>query len=499
MEIPHKRNLHSKTLKTVIIAVLVGFLLISAFFLLYDQLILGIIFLTLPFGLLQVSFVFLYPRVGIITALVVNYFAMGLARYIPGPLGLSVDALLAMTWLAVIFSQFNRKVNWRLAWNGFTAAAIIWYLYALLQFFNPEAISRIAWFYAMRGIALYMVLTIPLVFLAFHHKKDLDQMLKLWAWFTLAGVAKGVMQQIIGPDPWEQQWLAVIGGKTHLLPGGLRIFSFFTDAATYGGSMGYSAVVFLIIALHTTSSRQRLFYALVGIAALYGMVISGTRGALAVPFAGLALYAVLSKQIKMLITGGALMISIFIFLKFTTIGNSVYEIRRFRTGLDPDNPSLMVRKENQERLKVYLADRPFGGGLGSAGNWGLRFSPGTFLAETPTDSWYVQIWAELGRVGLSLHLMILLYILGFSSYLILFKLKSPELKAKAAALLSGMFGIMVASYGSGALGQMPNGLIVYMSMAFIHLMPHWEKEESTSLRPSAQMTAAHSSPENLSK
>jgi O-antigen ligase len=177
-----------------------------------------------------------------------------------------------------------------------------------------------------------------------------------------------------------------------------------------------------------------------------------------------------------MVAGVVIMVGVFGFLKFTTIGNSVYEIRRFRTGLDPDNPSLVVRFENQQKLKAYLADKPFGGGIGSAGNWGLRFSPGTFLANTPTDSWYVQIWAEQGIVGLSLHLMILLYILGYGSYYCMVQCKNERYKYKAIALLSGMFGIMAASYGSGALGQMPNGLIVYMSMAFIFMMRGWEKD-----------------------
>jgi len=40
---------------------------------------------------------------------------------------------------------------------------------------------------------------------------------------------------------------------------------------------------------------------------------------------------------------------------------------------------------------------------------------------------------------------------------------------------------MVASYSSNAFGQMPNGIIIYMSMAFIFLMYKWDqKEESIS-------------------
>ncbi|MBI9067946.1 MAG: hypothetical protein JEZ09_11685 [Salinivirgaceae bacterium] len=467
----NKRNVIKLLFAALLLLCLIG----ASLFFYSANLIAGIITLILPIAILFIATIFLYPRFGFLAAFVANYFALGVARYLPAPLGLLVDGLLLLTWLSVFFSQFNKKVEWRKARNGLTIVAIIWYAYALFQLFNPQAVSIVAWFYAMRGFSLYMLLTAPLVFLVFNKKENMEQMLKLWAWFTLAAVFKGVMQHTIGPDPWEQHWLSVIGGKTHILPQGLRIFSFFPDASIYGGSMGFSGIVFLIIAMYTPNTLKKIFYLIVGFSAFYAMLISGTRGAIAVPFAGIALYAILSKKVKMLILGSLICISVFVILKYTTIGNSVYEIRRFRGGLEADNPSLVVRKENKKLLKAYLADKPFGGGIGSAANWGMRFSPGTFLAETPTDSWYVQIWAEQGRVGLFLHISILIYILSHCSWIIMFKLKSIELKGKASALLAGMFGVMAASYSSGALGQLPNGIIIYTSMAFIFMMPEWEK------------------------
>ncbi len=469
-----------KSPKPLAISLIAGFFVVitgATFLLSTGNLPLGIVIYALPFVLFLISLIFVYPSWGLWTAFIANYFALGIARYVPAPLGLSIDGLLVLTWLAVIFSQFNKKVHWKDAWNGLTIAAIIWYGYALFQLFNPEAVSSIAWFYAMRGVSLYMVLTVPLAFLLLNKPKDLEKMLRWWGLFTLVGVAKGMMQKFVGPDPWEQYWLDTVGGKTHMLSQGLRIFSFFSDAATYGGSMGFSGVVFSILTLNATTLKKKLFFGSVAFMAFYGMLISGTRGAIAVPFGGFTMYAILSKKVKMLVVGGIIMISIYSFLRFTTIGNSVYEIRRFRGALDPDNPSLMVRKENQQKLRVYLASRPFGGGIGSAGNWGLRFSPGTFLAETPTDSWYVQIWAEQGRVGLTLHLTILGFIILKSAQILMFKLKNQKFIGYGSALCSGIFGVMAASYGSGALGQMPNGLIIYISMAFIFMMPKWEEKK----------------------
>jgi hypothetical protein len=34
-----------------------------------------------------------------------------------------------------------------------------------------------------------------------------------------------------------------------------------------------------------------------------------------------------------------------------------------------------------------------------------------------------------------------------------------------SALASGMFGVMVASYGNAVLGQMPTSMLIYVSMA----------------------------------
>jgi uncharacterized protein (UPF0333 family) len=457
--------------------ILISCLVLSVIFFSNNQIFPGLIVLIVPFLIASLGFIFARPVVGFITLLFANYFAIGLSRYISGPLGLSVDGLLILTWLAVIFSQFNQKLNWKDAWNELTFVAIIWFGYSIFQFFNPEAVSKEAWFYAMRGISLYMLLTLPLVFLILNKPKQLHLFLQIWAWLTIIAVLKGIMQKFIGPDPWEDQWLDAGGGKTHRLAQGLRIFSFFSDSATYGGSMGFSGVVFSILALYTNQTKQKIFYLAVGLLAFYALLISGTRGALAVPFGGFFFYAIISKRFKILLLIIVMLVGAYSFLKFTTIGESVYEIRRFREAVDSDNASLAVRQENQQKFAAYLTDRPFGGGIGSAGNWGLRFSSGTFLAETPPDGWYVQIWAEQGIVGLILYLSILVFIIVRCSYIVMFKLKNKYYIGIASAFTSGIFGVMVASYSSGALGQMPNGIIIYTALAFILMMEKWEKND----------------------
>ena len=122
-----------------------------------------------------------------------------------------------------------------------------------------------------------------------------------------------------------------------------------------------------------------------------------------------------------------------------------------------------------------MASRPIGGGIGSAGSWGQRFSPGTLLAETPTDSWYVRIWAENGVIGLWVHLsMIFTFVIGGS--IMIFRMKNDKmLRQTAMALFAGFVGIAFASYGNQVLGQAPTGVVVFMSIAFVWLAYRWDK------------------------
>ena len=165
--------------------------------------------------------------------------------------------MLVFTFVTLIFSQFNHKVNWGLAAKDYTYWGLIWFGMTLMQLFNPEAVSREAWFYAMRGQAFYIVLTVPLVYIIFNKPKDLELLIKLCAWFTILAIGKGIMQKHMGVDRWEQQWLNVPGNRsTHILFGQLRVFSFFSDAGTYGGSMGYFGVIFSILGIYSVKSKK---------------------------------------------------------------------------------------------------------------------------------------------------------------------------------------------------------------------------------------------------
>ena len=424
----------------------------------------------IPLALLFLNRLFNNPKFGMYSLVFLGFTANGLYRYVGDyPFGLSVDFLLVITYIALIFKEFYRKIDWSPAANDLTFLASVWFLYALLEIINPESRSKEAWFYAMRAESLYMLLIVPLIFLLLNKSKDLNTFLYLWAILSIVSTLKGFIQLNIGLDPWEQRWMSAGAYQTHLLFGKLRAFSFFSDAGQFGAAQAHAGVVGTIAFLHAHKYKERVLFGAMAITGFYGMFISGTRGAIAVPFAGFFLYLILTRNLKLITLGTFLGLIIFVFFKFTTIGNGVYAINRMRTAFNPNDPSLQLRLENQRKLRVYLANKPIGGGIGTSHYWGQRFTPGSYLSTVATDSWYVMIWVEQGVIGLTLHLLILFYILGRGAYLTMFHVRDPVLQGKLFALASGILGIMAASYGNGVIGQIPTAPLVYASMAFLFM------------------------------
>lgn len=433
--------------------------------------------LVLPFAVFFLIKVFENPLVGFFSVYVVNFIALGLARYVlQAPFGLLVDGFLVLTFIAVFFKYFYEKFDWSRLNNQVVFVALIWFGYSLFEFVNPTVVSRVAWVYHVRGVSLYMLMTVILVFILMDKYKYFMWFIYLWFFFEVLGSMKGMVQLYVGLDPYEVRWLDVVGRSTHILFGKLRVFSFFTDAGQFGASQGHTAMIASIFALTTKSYKQRVIYIIVALFCFWGMFISGTRGIWGVLAGTGVFWLLLNRNFKLFFIGVAIAATVFYFFRYTYIGQAYYFVQRMRGAFDPNNPSLLVRLENQAKLRPYLALRPFGGGIGNAGAKAQRFAPNTFLANTPTDSWYVEIWAEQGVVGLALHLGLMAFILIKGSYIIMHRIRDPELKGKMIAIISGIFGIMVSSFGNGVFGQMPTGLLMYSSMAFIFLSPMYDRE-----------------------
>ena len=175
--------------------------------------------------------------------------------------------------------------------------------------------------------------------------------------------------------------------------------------------------------------------------------------------------------------GTSMLLFIYIFFAFTTIGQSNSSIRRIRTAFNPTkDASYIVRKENQKKLATYLKYKPFGEGLGLSGDGlGVKIST-RFTTSIPTDSWYVKIWVETGIVGLILYLSMIFFTIGWGGWIIATQIKDLELKGLLSGLLCGIFGMFINAYANSFWGQFPTMIIAFMGLTFVLNGPYFDKE-----------------------
>lgn len=429
--------------------------------------------ISVPFVLIYLTLFYKYPRTGVYTALGLGFVLPIFGRYVPLPVpwGLGIDILLVLTYLILFFKHW-KYLNFKLARNIVVFLMSLWMGYIVLQIANPEARSVAAWFYTMRGLGLYQFLIIPLGFILFNRKKDWYNFFNLWIGFSLLGIFWAMKQDFFGVSAQEQAWLDAGANLTHILFGKLRIFSYYYDAGTYGAAMGQISIMCLIMFLGPFSFKRRVFYLICGLLFFWGLMLSGTRGALAVPAIGGILYLIMIRNARLIIVGTIVMAFSFSFLKFTTIMHSNDQIRRLRTALNPEDASLHTRLVNRERLTEYLKGKPFGGGLGTTGSWGMRFSPNTWLANFPPDGLYTRIRAETGLVGRLFYvgMWLTILILGVR---IMWRLESKEHQTIAMAFLAGYAGILMANYGNEVMTQFPVNLTTFFGITFVFSMRYW--------------------------
>lgn len=442
-----------------------------------SQIILALLLAFFPLFLYVVIRMINRPDVIFLTVFTLSYFIMGLTRYIPGLQGgIVLDVLLLFTLFVTLLSSLNNsKIKWCESRNLLTVMTGIWLIYCILLVFNPET-TLSNWATSVRGIAVYLFVFPLLTVVLFNEYKYLKYFLLLLAVLTLLAVFKMMIQKYVGFDAAERNWLFTRGGSTtHLVSGGTRYFSFFTDAANFGGGMGMAMVIFFFAGLYIRSTPLRFFYISVALLAGYAMMLSGTRAAIAVPFAGFAFFILLSKNWRIIILGIILFLFAFVFFKFTYIGHGNYEIRRMRSAFNvTQDASFQVRLSNQAKMRTFMQNHPLGIGIGKA----KRAEPGDYMYNMATDTSLVYIWVETGIVGVILFLSIYLVLFVRGTYDVLFRIKNNELRGLLCALLSGIAGMLVCSYANETLLIIPNGPIVYISMGFIFMGRKYDRSIS---------------------
>jgi O-antigen ligase len=163
-------------------------------------------------------------------------------------------------------------------------------------------------------------------------------------------------------------------------------------------------------------------------------------------------------------------------LAFTNIGQGNQQIRRMRSAFDKSDASANQRSINQEAMKKYLAEAPWGIGMGVGYQNVPANNKYTFMATVPPDSEYVFIWIHTGIIGITIFLICTALMLLGACWIVFVRLKSPSLRGIGAGFCCAFVAIQLGGYGNQVLMQFPNCLIFYGGLSIVYVLPHIEKE-----------------------
>lgn len=435
----------------------------------------------IPIIILVVLATFRYSMFAFWTLFVVNFFIMwrGKMMSLPFPASLPNEVLeiilLALAIIDVKESRFERCGNIMLF------ALIIWCGFCTLEVLNDTCgigIDVTRWYPVTRSVA-YQIMYAFLVFSVYiSNPKILNKYLIVWGGLSLFAVFWAWKQKYIGFTEVERSWIYGGGRTTHILQGGtlIRYVSFYNDAANYGIGIASTAVAFIIFAITSKLKKYKYFFLITGVACFWGMFPSGTRTAIASFMGGIIVFIFLSKSFKIAVPV-TILFGLFVFmLAFTTVGQGNQQIRRMRSAFDRNDASAKVRDINQEAMKKYMAEAPWGIGMAVGGKNVPANNKYTFMATVPPDSEYVFIWIHTGIIGITIFLICTAIMIGGACWIVLFKLKSPSLRGIGIGLTCAMVSQQIGGYGNQILMQFPNCLIFYGGLTIVYVLPWIEQE-----------------------
>jgi len=433
----------------------------------------SLVFASIPMAICAAMFIITKPYKSFYLLFIANYLLLIISRFVDIKLGISTLVFSFLMLIVVIMRTIYKPIQWGKSEKFVYVLWSIWTLYCVAQIFNPNNVQE-AWNIYIPMYVVYPFICLILVPLSIKNIKNIELLLVIWVIFIFVMGIKGYWQRNRGFTSAELYWLYVEGGaRTHFIWSGIRYFSFFTDAANYGVNMGMAIVAFFISFIHTKNFILKLLLLGGIVAAAYGLGISGTRTAIAVPIAGLALYIFLSGSKRAAIIG-VLSLVIFVgFFAFTTIGDSNQYIRKMRSAFRPTaDASYLVRVENRKKIAEYMADKPFGYGIG-LGSKSERFNPQKVM-PIPPDSWLVNVWADTGIVGVTLYCLIHVILFAWCSWILKYRIRNKQLRGLLTAWLCMNAGFFVATYANDVM-QYPNAIIVYTGFALCFAGIHIDK------------------------
>lgn len=445
----------------------------------------------IPLFVLFIYWAFKWRMLTFWVLILVNYFIQmkDISASLPVPMSLP-NELLEITLLAIAIVDARENPHFERCGNLMLFALVIWCGFCTLEVLNDTCnlgIDIAAWYTGARLMAFQMLYIFLVFCIYISSPKVLLRYVRIWAALALFSAFWVWKQQYIGFTQEEKYWMENIGHNTHILNAGtlIRYFSTFSDAANYGCNAAATAVAFLIMGITTKLKKDRILFIVTSILVAWGMFASGTRVALGALLAGLMVYIVLSKSIKIAIPF-TIAFALFVFiLVFTNIGQSNQQIRRMRTAFNKEDASAVAREHNQDAMRKYMNEAPWGIGIGMKSENVPKNNKYYLMALVPPDSEYVFIWIRTGVIGLTVFLITTFLMFIGACYIVMFRLKNKSLIGIGGGMCCAFVAIQLGAYGNQVLMQFPNGLIFYGGLSIVYVLPYiepaWIKYENKRL------------------
>lgn len=437
--------------------------------------------LAITIGLPIVFAITVYPEFGICALIIAAFFISYVSEFLPDsvPIGTLMDVTTYLLILGFFIKQRTEQ-NWTYFKNPISYMILVWLAYNMLEFVNPSAESRLAWIYTVRTVGFIMLMYFVFVY-QIRTVKFIKTLLKLWiALDILAGIS-AFQQENIGFFPFEHRYLYADPLRVSLLfiNGHMRKFGIFSDPVTFSYNMVIGALLCIVLIMGEIPVKRKVLLGCIAGFFLFVMLYSGTRAAYVLVPGALSMLAVLNFNRRVLtftIVAGALLGILIVMPTSNPL------IKRFQTAFNPsDDPSYNVRAENQKKIKPFILSHPIGGGLGSVGVWGRKFSPNSMLAKFPPDSGYVRVSVEMGWVGLLLFCTLIFVVLktGINFY---FSIKNPELKNYCLAMLLILFAFNIGNFPQQAIVQYPSNILFYLAISILVVCKRIDDQEQEQLK-----------------
>ena len=457
----------------------IGFLVLFAAIIAIGTVKLGVIFgsglIAITIGLPTLYCIVAYPRFGILVLIIMAFMLFYIGRLgVSGPIGTVIDLIQTLLILGTLLS-LRRNRDWEVLKGPVSTMILIWISYNIIQVANPSAVSRLAWVYTIRTVAIVMLSYFVFVY-NIKSLKFVKIIFKVWLAMSVYAALYACKQEYIGFSDAEEAYLhsdPEIAGLL-FIAGHWRKFSIFSDPVSFAYNITMSGIFCIALIAGKHATWKKVIFGGLTMLFLVSSLYSGTRGANVLVPVALILFAILNYNKKVLLFS-CIAAVFFVFLINVPTGDP--NLLRFQTAFAPnDDPSYKLRKFNQKRIQPYILSHPIGFGLGAVGGWGKKFGDGGIVSSFQPDSGYIRVAVELGPIGLIIFCTLMFTVMktGIDNFYII---KDPELKNYSLAVVMIIFAYNIANFPQEALVQFPSNVLFSLDMALLTILRRLDKEK----------------------